>query len=344
VILTAAALLAACAAAPASRFGGKDTGGKKGKPEPLPAEAVAAWENAGAEQGKIKAYDIFLVFSAGKNRPGSGEVPAFRFKAWKEGITDKLTDPGVPFGVAMQKTKVPEAAFKAMAGWKSLRMVDLLEAELTDAGLKELGGCKGLTGLNFRGAWGFTDAGVAGLAPLADLQFLGLGSGGVTDKSLKTVATFKQLRGLSLWGAKVGVAGVKELTALAELRHLELTASGADDACLKVVARLDKLETLIVGGVEVTDAGMKDVAALKQLRILNIDHTAVTDAGIKELAACKNLTVLGAYGIKLTDAGLKDLATIQSLSVLDARGTMVTEEGIKQFRKALPRCAVSWKD
>ena len=49
----------------------------------------------------------------------------FQFSAWKEGVLAKLPDPGVPFGLCLNLTKVTDAGLKELAGLKSLQALYL---------------------------------------------------------------------------------------------------------------------------------------------------------------------------------------------------------------------------
>src|SRR5262249_47504110 len=124
---------------------------KNDPPQPLPTEVVRAWKDAGAEVGwmgvhrtrgpLIHAYatptDSVIIDEFHSGFPGHlqfsserdarpGDLPAFRFMTWKEGRLGKLPLPMLPFGL-------------------DLGDIGLLKRErMTDAGLKELVGMKGL--------------------------------------------------------------------------------------------------------------------------------------------------------------------------------------------------------
>jgi hypothetical protein len=81
---------------------------------------------------------------------------------------------------------------------------------VTDAGLKELVGLKGLQSLSLGGTK-VTDAGLKELAELKGLQRLELSSTKVTDAGLKELAGLKGLQTLYLSDTNVTDEGVKEL-------------------------------------------------------------------------------------------------------------------------------------
>jgi hypothetical protein len=75
---------------------------------------------------------------------------------------------------------------------------------------------------------GITDKGVHALAPLKRLQTLSLlyntGFSGplLTDDCTTTISSFKELKHLSLVGAKISASSVGELGKLKELKYLEI--------------------------------------------------------------------------------------------------------------------------
>ncbi len=92
-------------------------------------------------------------------------MPVFQFSEWEEGVLVKLPDPGAPFGLCLNLTKVTDAGLKELAGLKSLQALYLAGTQVTDAGLKELAGLKSLQILDLRGTK-VTDAGLKELAGL----------------------------------------------------------------------------------------------------------------------------------------------------------------------------------
>jgi internalin A len=170
------------------------------KPEPLPAEVVAAWEKAGAKTGWMGPDNIGrIAFHAG-GEGKEGEAPAFAFKEWREGTLSKLTPPEKAFGLSLDYTEVTDAGLKELAGLKQLQSLDIGRCKgVTDAGLKELAGLKQLQTLDL-GLTPVRGAGLKELAGLKQLQTLDLGECKVTDAGLKELASLKQLQTLRLRG------------------------------------------------------------------------------------------------------------------------------------------------
>jgi internalin A len=165
---------------------------KNEAPKPLPPKIVQAWRDAGANVGWMNMNlhlprHLFEAEGEAKiprewwDRPRA--VPVFQFSEWEEGVLVKLSDPGAPFGLCLNLTKVTDAGLKELAGLKSLQLLNLGGSAVTDAGLKEVGRLKNLQSLIM---WGtqVTDVGVKELYGLKNLRNLELLGTKVTDAGL----------------------------------------------------------------------------------------------------------------------------------------------------------------
>ncbi|MCS6850257.1 MAG: hypothetical protein NZ700_03690 [Gemmataceae bacterium] len=176
----------------------------------LPEAVVRAWKEVGAEVGWLgKEQYGFLRFAATKDRLTEA-VPGFRVLAWRPGVIAKLPDPGRAFGLALGGTRVTDAGLKELAGLKGLQSLDLLGTRVTDAGLKELAGLK-LKELYIPDQ-ARTDLGLKHyLAAVEPPTRLYLSSWRLTDAGLKELAGLKGLQSLDLSETPVTDAGVAEL-------------------------------------------------------------------------------------------------------------------------------------
>jgi hypothetical protein len=105
--------------------------------QPLPRELVAAWREAGATVGWMKADQGWLRFREGVEGK-QGEVPVFWFRKWTGGVVGQLPQPQRAFGLALRGPQVTDAGLEELAGLKALQTLLLYRAKVTDAGAAEL--------------------------------------------------------------------------------------------------------------------------------------------------------------------------------------------------------------
>lgn len=118
---------------------------------------------------------------------------------------------------------------------------------LTDAGLKSVSELPNLT-VFWVGGGGVTDAGLAHLAGLKQLESLGFGVlPNVRGPGLAALATLPKLEGLTLTETGVTDDGLKSLAGLKQIKYLWLPR-GSTAAGLAHITGLQQLETVVVPG------------------------------------------------------------------------------------------------
>jgi len=161
---------------------------------------------------------VSLVLLLGVDDKPRGDDEARAVEAVKKfggAVSRDEKAPGKPIvGVDFAGTELTDKWLKEVAGalaaLKDLKWLDLYQTEVTDAGLKELAGLKGLQKLRLS-ATGVTDAGLKHLKELKELRELNLAATKVSDKGVKELAGLKTLRWLSLLGSDVTDKGFEEL-------------------------------------------------------------------------------------------------------------------------------------
>ena len=171
--------------------------------------------------------------------------------------------------------------------------------------------------VNLCGNWHVTDAGLARLEALTELQTLNLVVTSVTD------------------------AGLVHVKALTNLKRLILGNTHVTDAGLVHVKGLTKLKELSLDNTEVTDAGLVNLRGLSHLQRLDLGGTQVTDAGLAHLKGLTELQILNlGPNLDVTDTGLANLKGLDKLDTLDLSLTKVTDAGVKDIQKSLPNCVI----
>ncbi|PQO47298.1 hypothetical protein [Blastopirellula marina] len=150
------------------------------------------------------------------------------------------------------------------------------------------------------------DAMLAQLDPLGPTVDLALGRTSVTDAGMAAIGKLPQLDWLDLTGTRVTTRGVQQLQT-PQLRDLGLGGTATTDDATPTIAKLSNLGELDLSGTAITDAGLKPLSQLAKLQILRLAVTRVTDAGLAELARCAQLRALDLRRTAVTAAGVEKI-------------------------------------
>jgi hypothetical protein len=214
--------------------------------------------------------------------------------------------------------------------------------QVTDAGLANL---KSLTNLQILdlGHTSVGDAGLAHLKTLTGLRWLSLVWTSVSDTGLANLERLPELSFLYLGRTKIGDAGLKHLETQANRAHfihLDVSDTRVTDAGLVHLKPMTALTYLWLSNTPVTDTGLAQLEGLTSLQLFHLNGTKVGDAGLVHLKPMTALTELGLGATQVSNTGLATLRTLTNLTNLDLSDTKVTAAGIDGLRKALPKCEV----
>ncbi|XP_039983584.1 uncharacterized protein si:ch73-173p19.1 [Xiphias gladius] len=199
---------------------------------------------------------------------------------------------------------------------------------------------------------------ISALAELPSLQTLNLDGTGVTEVSLKYLATLPALSSLSLAGIpvadgnhalqiisglklthltlpgrhSVNDSGLSYLSDLSLLSELDLTDyTQVTDQGVKQLSTMTRLKKLSLSNTQVTDAGLPSLRGLQELQELCLDRTAVTSRGVAELIVClPHLQVLGLASTQVGDTVVRrGLIHCNQLVKLNLSRTRITDHGLK---------------
>ena len=173
-----------------------------GSHKKIDAKIIAAFEESGAEFGGLSrnpGYSYFTKFTKGKEGWGDG-LPGFRFG--RDPKTD-LPDPGIPFGVVYAPAKgvdFTDKGFRCLATLKSLTMLRIADRfnsdrPVSDAALKHLAGLSNLMELDLGFLRNITDVGVKELGGLKKLRILCLSGTAISDLGLRELSGLDNLVG-----------------------------------------------------------------------------------------------------------------------------------------------------
>ena len=210
------------------------------------------------------------------------------------------------------QTQVTDAGLVNLRGMKGLQFLDLSGTHVTDAGLAILmdmisvqvpvvmeDGDPRMEPVNvlhtlILSQTQVTDAALANLKGMTDLQTLLLAGTQVTDAGLACLNELPCLTTLSLQATQVTDAGLANLQEIKSMQSLNLGGARMTDAGLASLKKMTGLKTLNLGSTQVTDAGLRDLKEHKDLRCLDLSITGVTVAGFAQLrAALPDTQIIG---------------------------------------------------
>lgn len=226
---------------------------------------------------------------------------------------------------------------------KTLRFIN--NGKLSDAGMAQLAGLKNLEQFSFVGTQitGRAYAKFEGFTKLTRVSHRG---SSIDDEGLMQLCDhLPNLENISLAHAKFTDAGAPHLAKLTKLKGLELGAAKATPQALRHIAKLP-LEYLQLGeGFDSPESlpFIKDLSTLRRLTFTNVKPLA--DSDLKIIAGMKQLEQLELGKIEFSEARLaffKDFAFLKSLRLVPVKAPFApeTEAKLKEF---LPKTALLFK-
>lgn len=220
----------------------------------------------------------------GQTLPGDAQAAA---RLQKAGAKLSRNDDGEVVGVSLSRRTVDPEQLDALAALPNLYDLNLYEAKVIDAHLRQVGQLSQLRSLNLGVCPQLTDKGVDHLLTLAELRFLNLGfCRQVTDEAFAKLKQLEKLEGLNLSLTGLTDEAMPAIAQLSALQTLDLDNTRVTDAGLQHLSKLTKLRSLRLVGVAVTDRGLDSLAKLP-LRHIYLRDTAVTDAGIEQFRTAR---------------------------------------------------------
>ena len=226
---------------------------------------------------------------------------------------------------------------------KALRFTN--NGKLTDAGMAQLAGLKNLENFSFVGTQmtGKAYAQFEGFTKLTRVSHRG---SSIDDEGLRQLCDhLPNLESISLAHAKFTDAGAPHLAKLTKLKGLELGTSKATPQALKAITKLP-LESLQLGeGFESVAciAIVKDIASLRRLTLTNAQ--ALTDADLLVIAGLTQLDHLEIGKMPLSDEripALKPFAFLKSMRLVPVKAPFSQEQQAK-IQAALPNTKLEFK-
>ena len=180
--------------------------------------------------------------------------------------------------------------FQYLADLPELVEVQTLYVPWTDEGLEQVKRLKKLRvlqmGDNLDQRIKITNAGLAHLAEMANLEQLGIASARIDDSGIERLKSLMNLKQLDLYHTLISDAGIVHLQGMSQLKRLFLCETSITDAGLANLKPLSQLESLMLNGdTKITDVGLETLSGHSMLLELGLRGTKVTAAGVAKLQA-----------------------------------------------------------
>ena len=179
---------------------------------------------------------------------------------------------------------VTQAGIQQLSVKQSLRTLKIGGLQIGDDVLKVVSKMSQLAGLSLDNC-DISDTGVARLGSLPLQDFTIYQSGQVTDEGLAVLASFDNLKSLTLRDIPARCASLQRLPHPEKLRQLNVAQSGITDDDARVLGRFTGIEKLIVSETALSDAVIETLARLTSLKYLEMTQTQISAAGVKQLQA-----------------------------------------------------------
>ena len=271
-------------------------------------------------------------------------------------------------GVDLRSTWVTDSDLRKLLALPDLSYLNLSLTHITDQGMQEIKGLKGIVDLDLYFAEYVTDEGVAAIKDWKKLKRLNLHGTKASDTSLDHVSGISTLESLNVGSVMLTDVGLERLTILPNLKELTMGGNELGDAGLQALRQMPTLTYLDLSGrqgtdsnvwaISMSDVGLDAILTLKNLRELRFGCTSigvgiegtkfaevsmmsVTPIWLEKMKALPKLEKLRLQGCdRINDDSIKDLIAISALQEVDLKGTKVTEKGVAQLRAAKPKAVV----
>lgn len=235
-----------------------------------------------------------------------------------------------------------------LASLKKLQELDLTQFTPTSQHLfQNVGKLTELRRLKLAIDRGVSDANLAALKGLVNLESLVVGGSGIQDRGMEHLAALPKLESLLLENTNLTDDGAKSIVRFPQLKHLTIRGSVLTDTGLTALATIARLESIEILNPTVpkpdwepriTAAGLREFAKLPELKKLSVSghEIKLDDAAIGFIVQMKNLEHLVLWSTPITDAGVRVVGTLRKLKTLSLEHcTEISDAGMAH----LVRCA-----
>ena len=239
----------------------------------------------------------------------------------EDGKSLKLVDLAVPGAGPHDHRKVDPydaAFFEHLSYITTLESLNIIATKFNDAWMPNIGKLTRLKTLRFTNNGKLSDAGMAQLAGLKDLEQFSFVGTQITGRAYAKFEGFTKLARVSHRGSSIDDEGLMQLCDhLPNLENLSLAHAKFTDAAAPNLAKLTKLKGLELGTMNATPQTLKHIAKLplEYLQLGEGFDSPESIPFIKDLSTLRRLTFTNAK--PLSDADLKVVAGMKQLEQLE---------------------------
>lgn len=242
----------------------------------------------------------------------------------------KLVDLAVPgSGPHDHRASDPydEAFFEQLGKVQTLESLNVISTKFNDAWIGHIARLTNLKSLRFTNNGKLTDAGMAQLSGLKNLEAFSFVGTQITGRAYEKFEGFTKLVRVSHRGSKIDDAGLKELCEhLPNLENISLAHAKFTDAGAVHLAKLTRLKGLEIGTNEATPQALQHIQKLplEYLQLGEGFDKSESVPFLTALKALKRLTITNAAS--LSDEALKGLGALSQLESLELSNLKLSEE------------------
>jgi hypothetical protein len=205
------------------------------------------------------------------------------------------------------------------------------EESVSDEWLKNLADLPDLTRLEIAGT-NISDAGLASLRNLKNLEQFNVCLTPVTDGCLKHLAGLTHLKRLVICSTKVTGSGFKDIPDWPKIESINLHSNATTDEGLAAISRFSNLQRLEIVHSNVTDAGLKHLGKLTNLRQLHVASHGTTRNGLEFVENLTNLYQLDLYEQLASNEGLAHAGKLTNLKIVNLYVGPADDSGLAALR------------
>jgi len=199
-----------------------------------------------------------------------------------------------PSRIDVRNSDITDTDCSALLLAPNLKELNLVDNDLTDAGVQIISQISGLRTLNLEGNTRISDAGLKYISPSRTIRELNLRHTKINDEGMQDLARMTQLEEVHLDDTEITDRGLTMLGDLKNLTNLQLNNDAITDGALQTVSKTwPNLKVLKIGGGLITAKGLNALKNLTKLEQLSLAHC--TNIGKEEIRAVSRLKSLKVF-------------------------------------------------